>query len=106
MADGYGGPVTMDVFCPQCGAVYSVTCKNPDDKLRYGTVNQYWIPRTAPTAMWEVLYKSNDNAVVPFDEWSDMTKIKFNCQVQDCKGVMECNRESFKKQKPTIPAKR
>ncbi len=104
VTNGYRyGPVTKDVTCV-CGAVYSVTCKRPPSGVEMGSVAVLndWTPQTAPTDMWEVLYKSN-NAVVPFDEWSDMTKIKFNCQAQGCNGVMECNRESFKIQVPDFP---
>ena len=101
VADGYGD-VTKPVACPQCGAKYSVTCKNPDGRWE---VHKYrgtdWTSHSTPSTYWEVKNEAGDN--VSFDEWKDQTKIKFNCQVQDCKGVMECNRESFKTQRPTIP---
>ena len=103
VTDGYE-PITKEVTCA-CGAVYSVTCKRPpsggiQEKILGGNV---WISQTAPTAMWEVLYKSNDNAVVPFDELLNEQGIKFNCQAQGCNGVMECYRQSFKPQEPDIP---
>ena len=104
VADGYE-PITKEVTCA-CGAVYSVTCKRPPSGgIETILEGHYWTHQTAPTDMWEVLYKSNNNAVVPFDEWDNKQEIKFNCQAQDCNGVMECYRESFKTQKPTIPTR-
>ncbi|MCQ2168355.1 MAG: hypothetical protein MJY69_06805 [Bacteroidales bacterium] len=94
------GDVTKEVPCPECGAVYSVTCKSPDGRWKQlGFPGIDWTSHSTPTTHWEVKNEAGNN--VTFMEYWTEEKIKFNCQVQDCKGVMECNRESFK----TIPVR-
>ena len=104
MADGYGKPVTKPVPCPECGAVYSVTCKNPDGKwgehIMYGFSD--WASHSTPTLHWEVKNEAGDD-VTFMEYWSEQKK--FNCQAQGCNGVMEFKRDDFKKQEPTGPTR-
>ncbi|MCQ2183575.1 MAG: hypothetical protein MJY89_09300 [Bacteroidales bacterium] len=91
---------TTEVTC-ECGATYSVTCFLPDYiHAGFGPTPGFWNTRTAPTFMWEVLNKSNNNAVVTFDEWDDYSKIKFECQTEGCNEEMTFYKNDFRKELP------
>ena len=91
--------VTYKVICPKCNAIYFVTCTDPEGdwgkpqhSVSEGGTD--WASHSTPTLHWEVKNEAGNN--VTFMEYWPEEKIKFNCQTQGCKGVMECKRDDFK----------
>lgn len=56
------GPVTQEYTCPKCGAVYSVTCKNPNHKRVAFDDGNNWKLYTNPSwGEWTVTDESGQN---------------------------------------------
>lgn len=92
-------PVTKEYTC-ECGAKYSVTCKNPDF-IQDGVHGMSdWNIKYSPTGMWAVKNAAGEN--VPFEEYWTLRKIRFKCQNQECNKEKTYNIEEFKPQTPSL----
>ncbi len=75
--------VTQEYTCPNCGAKYSVTCKNPiSGVIAYHAYGDDWKLITNPSGgKWAVTDESGQN--VPYYEYWDYKKMYFICTCEE-----------------------
>ena len=91
--------VTKEYTC-ECGAKYSVTCKNPTGINDPSGNLSDWNIKYSPTSMWAVKNAAGEN--VPFEEYRTTHKIRFKCQNQECNKEKTFHIDEFKPQTPSL----